>query len=382
MRNRKTLHGFNLIELMIAMVIGLILLAGVYQLMISSKRTYNLQSDLARLQEGARFALDFMSSDFRMLGYFGCTGALTSIQSGPALGNEGGNDNMFVLFGSDNTGWNGSDMIRLAYMDSNANAFAVTHCTRDFNNDGIPNQQTTTGGENVASQNCEMQRTNANFMQGANATPLTALTTQLASFGLIENNERVLAADCGSSDIYRITAAAGNPTMITITPALTKNYDNAQQSYGAELRRFVEVRYFVAQNPRGGVSLFKQHYLGTGARRVNDARPNTTVEPLPAGVEEVIEGVENMQLRYNVGQDTNNDGVLDQFQYVTAANVGNWQNVRSVMITLLMQTVNQRFDMEMDTDTYPLDPSDAAYGPVNDYRARMVFGTTVMVRNN
>jgi type IV pilus assembly protein PilW len=361
----------------------LILLAGVYQLMISSKRTYNLQSDLARLQESARFALDFMSNDFRMAGYFGCSGTLTSIQSGPSLGNEiGFANNMFVLFGSENPAGslNASDRIRVAYMDSNPNAFAVTHCARDLDNNGQPDNEGAGGG------NCQPRTLaglpNANF---PTPTPLTANTTQFSSFGLIDNNERVLVEDCGGSDIYQVNAAntpAGDQTTITITPGLVKDYDNIRQSYGAALRRFVEARYFVAQNNRDGVSLFKQHYLGGAPRSVDDALPNTTGANLPPGVEEVVEGVENMQLRYNEEIDTNNDGTLDSFQYRTADNVTNWQNVRGVMITLLMRTVNQRFDMDMDTDTYLLDPGDDEYDPDDDYRARMIFGTTVMVRNN
>ena len=71
-RNRTHRNGFTLIELMIAMLISIFLLAGVIQMFSASKQTYRLQDGLARLQENARFSLDLISGEIRLAGFKGC----------------------------------------------------------------------------------------------------------------------------------------------------------------------------------------------------------------------------------------------------------------------------------------------------------------------
>lgn len=66
--------GLSLVELMIAITLGLILMAGVMQLFISSKNTYQTQQGSSRVQETGRLALEFLSRDIRMAGYTGFRG--------------------------------------------------------------------------------------------------------------------------------------------------------------------------------------------------------------------------------------------------------------------------------------------------------------------
>lgn len=61
--------GLSLIELMIALVLGLFLVAGVIQIFLGTSQTYRLTGDIARVQENARFALDILARDIRMAGY-------------------------------------------------------------------------------------------------------------------------------------------------------------------------------------------------------------------------------------------------------------------------------------------------------------------------
>lgn len=64
--------GFSLIELMVAMTLGLILVLGVSHLFLGSKRSFVLQQQLAVAQENARFVLTRISRDLRQAGLFGC----------------------------------------------------------------------------------------------------------------------------------------------------------------------------------------------------------------------------------------------------------------------------------------------------------------------
>jgi type IV pilus assembly protein PilW len=62
-------QGFSLIELMIAMVLGLLLIAGVLNIFLGSSQTYRLQEAMFRVQESGRFALDIVQRDLRSAGF-------------------------------------------------------------------------------------------------------------------------------------------------------------------------------------------------------------------------------------------------------------------------------------------------------------------------
>lgn len=65
----KTRRGFTLVEILVALAIGALLTAGFVQIFSSSKKTYLIQDNLSRLQENARFAMDFLARDIRMAGH-------------------------------------------------------------------------------------------------------------------------------------------------------------------------------------------------------------------------------------------------------------------------------------------------------------------------
>ena len=64
-------RGMTLIELMVAMSIGLFLTGGALYIYSQSKNTYRASDSLSRLQESARFALDTIEPDIRLARYWG-----------------------------------------------------------------------------------------------------------------------------------------------------------------------------------------------------------------------------------------------------------------------------------------------------------------------
>ena len=82
--NNSSLHdlnrGFSLVELMVALVITLILLAGIGQIFLSSKKSFTIQNTLGRQQENGRYVLDTLAQDLRRAGYLG--GALKIEETG------------------------------------------------------------------------------------------------------------------------------------------------------------------------------------------------------------------------------------------------------------------------------------------------------------
>lgn len=65
--------GLSLIELMIAMVLGLLVAAGIISVFISTSSSNKVQTQLATLQETGRFVVSRMSSDLRMANGQYCT---------------------------------------------------------------------------------------------------------------------------------------------------------------------------------------------------------------------------------------------------------------------------------------------------------------------
>ena len=61
--------GFTLVEMMIAMVLGLIVIAGVVTLFSQSQKSFKVDKNIANMQDEARFALKEIARDLRMAGF-------------------------------------------------------------------------------------------------------------------------------------------------------------------------------------------------------------------------------------------------------------------------------------------------------------------------
>jgi len=78
---RRHQRGFGLIEMLIALALGLIVVLGVVQIFIAAKNTYVSQNSAAAMQEDARFVLSKMIQEIRMVGMFGCLGTVLDSSS-------------------------------------------------------------------------------------------------------------------------------------------------------------------------------------------------------------------------------------------------------------------------------------------------------------
>lgn len=79
---RKSNAGIGLIEVMVAMVLGLVVTLGVIQIFLSAKNTYQSQNSAAVMQEDARYFLSRITQEIRMTGMFGCLLAKTDQSTG------------------------------------------------------------------------------------------------------------------------------------------------------------------------------------------------------------------------------------------------------------------------------------------------------------
>src|SRR6478736_6866758 len=81
-------RGFSLVELMVAMTLSLLLMAGALSILYSSKTTYNENDRLARLQESGRTVVEMILRDARPAGFMGCSRPLSGDEFSNGLNNS------------------------------------------------------------------------------------------------------------------------------------------------------------------------------------------------------------------------------------------------------------------------------------------------------
>ena len=125
---RRQQQGLTLIEIMVALLIGAFLLAGVIQIFIVNKQTYRVQENLSRMQENGRFAIDYLNRYIRLAGYI-TTKSLNDIRykdlsrNSTTGQNDGssitsalfGNSGNKAIAGTNGDGLNSSDSITVRY---------------------------------------------------------------------------------------------------------------------------------------------------------------------------------------------------------------------------------------------------------------------------
>lgn len=87
----KYVRGVSLIELMVALVIGLLLIAGAVTVYMQSRNTYRTTESAARMQETGRYAVSVIEPDVRLAGFWGMTNRPEMVEStDPAITNNCG----------------------------------------------------------------------------------------------------------------------------------------------------------------------------------------------------------------------------------------------------------------------------------------------------
>jgi len=359
-------RGLTLVELMIAMLLGLLLTAGMIQVFMGNRVTYAFNENLSRIQENSRFALQHMAEVVRMGGYTGCIanvgvtnnlGATSDFRDDLALGIQG--------FEYDGTGPGES-------IDGEADPMPVADETA-----WVPELPTELDGEVIAGSDVLVVRN-----VSPDSVPLVAPFND-ANVVSVEPTAAFLAGeilvvtDCLQASIFQVSdvdTSSATRTNLAHANAASLTPGNAapgswstNQSYGlgSEVARLEANAFYVGRGESGAPALFRLRLQRIGA-------DESRFEP-----EELVEGIDTMQVRY--GLDTDNDRQVDAWQsadVVDAAN--NWDAVVSVEISLLARATEE-YGVETDTTTYEV--GGMQFTPAEDRRFRQVFTTIVGLRN-
>lgn len=82
---RRSQDGITLVELMVALVIGLVLSGAAIMIYSNSKHGFGVQVNIANVQENGRYVLQLMQEDVRMAGYWGLNYQPKSIRTAEAI---------------------------------------------------------------------------------------------------------------------------------------------------------------------------------------------------------------------------------------------------------------------------------------------------------
>lgn len=309
MRRSHKRSGFGLVELLLAMVIGMFLTAGMVQIFIGSKKAYGTQEAMGRVQENGRLAMGMLTQDIRMGGYQGC-GSLSRIEPNVIAKDVPG------------TGTFGSEDAVIGY-EYSGTAFSPNYGDPSSTSDDPANVLTNTDVITIShADDCgaylvgNMAAENANIqLNGDNSCDFVA-------------NDLLLITDCVSSDLFRATTVSVVPGVITIGTMTIAHASNGNttnflsKTYGEDARiyRFIRRDFFIRNNPFGEPALYM---------RENEGTP-----------QELVEGVSDLQILY--GEDTSGDRFVDRYVSAdTSSPLVDWSRVGSVRLNMELTSVQQ-----------------------------------------
>lgn len=313
-------RGLSLVELMVALVLGLLLVLGVMSVYVTNQQAARTNEGLARLQEGGRIAFELISRELRQAGGNACGARLvanvlnapnanwyTDFAAGPVRGFEGN----VVATGVVPTGTavgervNNTDAVIIMSPSPNDNATIVTH------NPTAAEFSLNTVNHGIAVDEivmvCDQQ--SAAITQITNASPGTNTT-------IVHNT--------GSSTPGNCTKGLGYPVLCT-TNGTPKTF-----SGGGIVARLNPGFWYIGNNPRGGRSLY---------------RASATTR------EEITDGVTDMQLRYLTRNSVSGNLANN---WVDASTIADWSDAGPELAVAMRIELTLASLQSVGTDQQPL----------------------------
>lgn len=370
-----------MVEILVALVISLFLVAGVIQLFVGLKQTYRFHEALSRIQENGRFALEMLSRDIRSTGYYGC------LSGSGVFDNTLKNSKINFL-------WNFQPPTTL------------TGCPPSTTNDSCPatlspsNVPDAVRGFEATSTNTWTPALDASVTSPASGSDVITLRRGVDGPGVpvlahgggnnnmtiptnsgFQAGDILLVSNCNAASIFQVTSVITGPPeqLVHATTGQTPGNSRAtlvdDYANGGLISRAAvsTVTYYIRAGASGIPALW---------RRDGAANP-----------QELVEGVEQMQILYGVctGQGASRS-VDPATGYVPADSVANWSNVCSVRVNLLLASVNSlegpfagsNFTTASQSVIFPPDTGSVTSATLvtpTDRRLRQAFSTTVGIRN-
>lgn len=325
---RGVVRGFTLIEMMIAMLLGLIVIAGVISVFLASQQSYRSNNALADVEDGSRIAFELMARDIRQAGLTGCNsvnGRVVNVLNtapgnakapstptaqtwwtdwGNVVHGYGPNSSDGpdpALVGLSAAQVTGTDSLQLI----GTSGAELTIATDDPGTNFKLNEPTTQLQTGDVIMACSPD--NAAILQ------ITGYNNSNVTVGYNTGN-KVSPGNCSSNLGFPNDACSGNSPDYTF-PANSK------------IDKLSAADWYIGTNPDGGSSLYRVSLQNSGGT-------------VSAVSQEMVRNVTNMQITYL----DPSDGAIGN-QFVPAATIttdNGWAGVTAVHVALTLQSTFQR----------------------------------------
>lgn len=377
--------GLSLIELMVALAIGALLTIGLLQIFSASRVSSQMQEGLSRVQENGRFITQYLQRNLRMVGYMGCGADVGRIPQGSVVNHlalyadgsvPGGSQFRFQRPLEAFTAGVGATPAELAGVPLTANSDVLI--LRVFSEESAPVVDVS---RNAMKLDIDLATAGADFLPPDGSQALFAMQNCRSAdvFAGTINGTTLSVVGDASPNVYldpsvKACGAAACPWDFRISNASlnSKTLSGGPGQLNAEVHRAEYLAFYVRNRPGASVpALYVKRFKrdGTGF----------------ADPEELVEGVENLQLRFGV--DTDGDGTIDEYR--TAAQViagasdelakdAKWRQVVSVRVAMLIRSAD-RAGVTGDARSFSL--LGVTLTPPADGAMRQIYETTIALRN-
>lgn len=320
--NRGTCFGFTLVELMVALVLGLLVSGGVLGVFLSNKQVYRQNENLARMQESARYAFEVMARDLREAGGIACG---SNLPTANVLNNAA--INWWSNWGDGIRGFESADNTFPKVFGSGT-ADRVSGTDAVIVHSGTTNDGVYITDHNPTSAQFKVNTVNHGINDGdilmvCDYKQAAIFQTTNAQDGI---NVTIVHNTGASVSPGNCSKGLGYPTVCTTngTPYTFAN--------GGFISKLSANAWYIGHNGRGGRSLYRIKLQNTSGT-------------IGTTAEEIAEGVTDLQIQYLT---RNASGVLAS-QYVDANSipdydgdgVPDWKNVVAARLTFTSQTLER-----------------------------------------
>lgn len=325
-------RGLSLVEIMVALAIGTILMLGLVQVFGASRTAYQMSEGMARVQENARFAMEFLQRDIRMAGHYGCVNDQSHLQTPGALQAHFGStpagdplNFMVSVQGYEAPDTAPGDDAQLGEGSAPAGLPAAISALGPYPNSDVLVLRYLTGTGAPVINIADSGTTEVLRLASGRWDSLTrdGVANPLF-FGV---------ADCSYVDIFRGTSPGGTGEVSVTVSGVSEGSTNLAERYTPHpsgqtmLYRAESIVYYVSENTQGVPALHRARFDGAAY--------------VP---EELVEGVESLQLIF--GMDRNADltagpptGYIDRLSVANAGWTGtDWQAAGVVQVGLLARS--------------------------------------------
>lgn len=234
-RSLRFQRGFTIIELMVAVAIGLILMLGATGILVTNQNTFRTTANLSGIQDNSRTAVELLARDIREAGGHPCSSMQIVNRTGgdangTALFNQLNNDKSIAINGADNPGNRVANQGSILLLQANAGTPITAHATGSST---ITAENSLKGGDFVIA----CTRTNAYLLKVASANssslqvaapPDTRLEGGTLAAGVSTHLWYIgTNADGRPNSLYRREGSSGNGTeMVDNIAGLTVTWFN------------------------------------------------------------------------------------------------------------------------------------------------------------